>query len=146
MPSAFSMPELVIDGCFRGWWTELLIAAIDLAIESVAIESVVEPVRGKHDEGTALSACTLEAVQKLCASVKNAEESIKTLKDTLPGGVGGGKWGKVERKAESQSYRRALQQTTKVRGSAHPPPPAPPRTVEQPRSRRLSVQRHTSGR
>ena len=39
-----------------------MIAAIDPAIESVAIESVVESVRGKHDEGTALSACTLEAV------------------------------------------------------------------------------------
>lgn len=81
-----------------------MIAAIDPAIESVAIESVVESGHGKHDEGEVLSG----RAPKLCASVKNAEESIKTLKDTLPGGVGGGKWGKVERKAESQSYRRAL--------------------------------------
>ena len=35
----------------------MLIVAID-----PAIESVVEPVRGKHDEGTALSTRTLEAV------------------------------------------------------------------------------------
>ena len=35
----------------------MLIAAIN-----PAIESVVEPVRGKHDEGTALSARMLEAV------------------------------------------------------------------------------------
>ena len=67
-----------------------------------------------------LSRSTPEAVQKICVSVKNAEESIKTLKDTLPGGVGGGKWGKVEGKAESQSYRRALKQPTKVQGPAHP--------------------------
>lgn len=40
----------------------MLIAAIDPAIGSVAIESVVEPVRGKHDEGIALSARMLEAV------------------------------------------------------------------------------------
>lgn len=40
----------------------MLIAAIDPAIGSVAIESVVESVCGKHNEGIALSACTLEAV------------------------------------------------------------------------------------
>jgi hypothetical protein len=39
-----------------------MIAAIDPAIESVAIESVVESVRGKHDEGEGLSVRTLEAV------------------------------------------------------------------------------------
>lgn len=65
---------------------------------------------------------TPEAVQKLCASVKNAEESIKTLKDTLPGGVGGAKWGKVEGKAESQSYRRALKHAAEAQGQAYPPP------------------------
>ena len=40
----------------------MLIAAIDPAIESVAIESVVESAYGKHDEGIALSARILEAV------------------------------------------------------------------------------------
>ena len=64
------MPELVIDGCFRGWWTELLIAAIDLAIESVAIESVVEPVRGKHDEGTALSGRDPNLCRSCAAALK----------------------------------------------------------------------------
>ncbi len=62
LPSAFSMPKPVRDGRFRGWWTELLIAAIDPAIGSVAIEPAVESACGKHDEGTVLSARTLEAV------------------------------------------------------------------------------------
>ena len=74
---------------------------------------------------------------------------MKTLKDTLPGGVGGGKWGKVEGKAESQSYRRALKQTAEA-SARHTPPPAPTGGVEQPRSRRLqhngTHQGHTSGR
>lgn len=40
----------------------MLIAAIDPAIESVAIEPVVELACGKHNEGIALSARMLEAV------------------------------------------------------------------------------------
>lgn len=40
----------------------MLIAAIDPAIESVAIESVVESAYSKHDEGTVLSARRPEAV------------------------------------------------------------------------------------
>lgn len=40
----------------------MLTVAIDPAIESVAIEPVVEAACGKHDEGTALSARMLEAV------------------------------------------------------------------------------------
>ena len=42
----------------------MLIAAIDPAIGSVAIESVVESVCGKHDEGEVLSECD----PKLCRS------------------------------------------------------------------------------
>ena len=45
----------------------------------------------------------------------------KTLKGTLLGGVGGGKWGEVEG-TESQSYRRALKQPTRRRARDLPPP------------------------
>lgn len=41
----------------------MLIAAIDPAIGSVAIESVVEPVHGKHDEGGSLSGCVRNCVE-----------------------------------------------------------------------------------
>lgn len=40
----------------------MLIAAIDPAIESVAIEPAVESAYGKHDEGEGLNVRTLEAV------------------------------------------------------------------------------------
>ena len=41
----------------------MLIAAIDPAIESVAIESVVESAYGKHDEGGSLSGHTRSCVE-----------------------------------------------------------------------------------
>ena len=41
----------------------MLIAAIDPAIGSVAIESVVESVCGKHDEGGPLSGHTRSCVE-----------------------------------------------------------------------------------
>lgn len=43
-----------------------MIAAIDPAIESVAIESVVESVYGKHDEGEVLSAYTRSCAEAVC--------------------------------------------------------------------------------
>lgn len=44
----------------------MLIAAIDPAIGSVAIEPVVESACGKHDEGEVLSVHTRSCVEAVC--------------------------------------------------------------------------------
>ena len=97
---------------------------------------IPEPLRSRQSEGGTLSRSTPEAVQKICVSVKNAEESIKTLKDTLPGGVGGAKWGKVEEEAEKSVLSPCPQTRGGGAGLAHPTT-GTCRIVEQPRSRRL---------